>query len=106
MERLPQLEQCLRLAYEGRDSAHPSGVALASYFSRAPTRGRRRADLEADLLFSSPVRARLNHPAALQLSLDAASFRNCPDARPKTPSPPANGWRKRRWPWATPKAAR
>ena len=38
MERLPNLESCLRLAYEARGGVNLSGIALASYFSRAPNR--------------------------------------------------------------------
>src|SRR5205823_1369424 len=42
MQPLPQLESCLRLAFEARDPLHPSGISLSSWFVRAPTRGRRR----------------------------------------------------------------
>jgi len=58
MESLPQLESCLRLAFDARDAEHVSGVSLASWFVRAPTRGRRRSDLDARLLFPAELRAR------------------------------------------------
>src|SRR3954466_15193922 len=87
MQPLPQLETCLRLAFDARDPSHPSGVALASYFARAPMRGRRRADLEFDLLFSSAVRTRLgtDPDSAIAQAMDPGSWRSCPSARPTVP---------------------
>jgi hypothetical protein len=77
MQPLPQLEQCLRLAFEAADPAHPSGISLGSYFVRAPTRGRRRSDLDAKLLFPETVAALLT-PQAIERALDASTWRTCP----------------------------
>lgn len=87
MQPLPQLETCLRLAFDARDPSHPSGVALASYFARAPMRGRRRAELEFDLLFSSAVRTKLgtDPDSAIAQAMDPATWRSCPSARPTVP---------------------
>ena len=87
MEPLPQLESCLRLAFEARHERHPSGVWLASWFVRAPTRGRRRSDLDARLLFPPELRARLGADAerAVDLAMDPASWRSCPSPRPALP---------------------
>ena len=51
MQALPQLEELLRAAFEARTSRHPSGIALASYFARTATRGRKRSELDLSLLF-------------------------------------------------------
>src|SRR5207248_4963495 len=75
MQPLPQLESCLRLAFDARDPEHASGVSLASWFVRAPTRGRRRSDLDAALLF----------PPALRARMDPASWRLCADPRATVP---------------------
>src|SRR5437868_2428333 len=87
MQPLPHLESCLRLAFEARDSRHVSGVRLASYFARAPTRGRRRADLETDLLFPPAVRAQLGPSSAriIDLAMDADRYRACAGPRPTLP---------------------
>ena len=85
MRPLPQLEACLRLAFEARDAKHPSGISLGSYFLRAATRGRRRSGLEAELLFPEALRAQVGD-AAIALSLDDGSYRGCPKARPLIPS--------------------
>ena len=85
MRPLPQLETCLRLAFEARDPEHPSGISLSSYFLRAPTRGRRRAGLSPGLLFPDDLRAQVGEPA-IELAMDAGSFRGCPQARPLIPS--------------------
>lgn len=87
MQSLPQLESCLRLAFDARDAAHPSGVGLASYFVRAPTRGRRRADLDPVLLFPATLRSRLGAGAdqAIAAALDPAAFRACASPRPTVP---------------------
>ena len=87
MERLPNLESCLRLAYEARGGAHVSGIALASYFSRAPTRGRRRSDLEPELIFSRAVRDRLGPDAdrAIRLVGQLDTWRACERAQPAAP---------------------
>src|SRR5438067_1532943 len=63
MQPLPQLESCLRLAFEARDPLHPSGISLSSWFVRAPTRGRRRGELDAALLFPPELGARLGPDA-------------------------------------------
>src|SRR5205823_10945901 len=78
MESLPQLESCLRLAFDSRDEEHASGVSLASWFVRAPTRGRRRSDLDARLLFPAELRARLGEGAdrAIALAMEPASWRS------------------------------
>src|SRR5207253_4389130 len=87
MERLPKMESCLRLAYEARGGAQVCGIALASYFSRAPTRGRRRSDLDPELVFSRPVRDRLGSKAAHAIGMagDPAAWRACEIARPTVP---------------------
>jgi hypothetical protein len=87
MEPLPQLESCLRLAFDARDEGHPSGVSLASWFVRAPTRGRRRSELDATLLFPPELRARLGPAAerAIALAMDPGSWRSCPSPRPAVP---------------------
>src|SRR4051812_35428547 len=88
MEPLPNLESCLRLAYEGRGGAHPCGISLSSYFSRAPTRGRRRSELEPDLVFSPSVRDRLGPKSneAVGLVVRQDSWRACGQARPTVPT--------------------
>src|SRR6267154_1591513 len=87
MESLPQLESCLRLAFDARDAEHASGVSLASWFVRARTRGRRRSDLDAGLLFPTELRARLGQGAdrAIALAMDPASWRTCAVPRPTVP---------------------
>src|SRR3981189_3157512 len=87
MESLPQLESCLLLAFDARDAEHASGVSLASWFVRAPTRGRRRSDLDAGLLFPTELRARLGEGAdrAIALAMDPASWRTCTVPRPTVP---------------------
>ena len=87
MEPLPQLESCLRLAFDAGDAQHPSGVSLASWFVRAPTRGRRRSEIDAGLLFPQELRARLGAEAdrAVDLAMDPASWRSCPSPRPAVP---------------------
>src|SRR2546426_1194611 len=84
MQPLPQLESCLRLAFEARDPRHPSGISLASWFVRAPTRGRRRGELDAALLFPPELRAGLGPAAgaAIALAMDPGSWRS-------SASPPA-----------------
>lgn len=76
MQPLSQLETCLRLAYEARDAACPSGVSISSYFVRAPTRGRRRADLEEDLLFPQALKSRLPE-TSIAVAMDPSSYRTC-----------------------------
>jgi len=87
MQPLPQLESCLRLAFDARDPAHVSGVSLASWFVRAPTRGRRRADLDVGLLFPPELRARMGPQAdrAIALAMDPGSWRTCPTPTPAVP---------------------
>jgi hypothetical protein len=87
MQPLPQLESCLRLAFDARDPQHPSGVSLASWFVRAPTRGRRRSDVDAALLFPPELRARLGPDAdrVIALAMDPASWRVCAAPRPTVP---------------------
>jgi hypothetical protein len=87
MEPLPQLESCLRLAFDARDPAHPSGVSLASWFVRAPTRGRRRTEVDSTLLFPPELRARLGAEAegAITLAMHPESWRSCASARPTVP---------------------
>src|SRR5204863_201658 len=87
MQPLPQLESCLRLAFDARDPEHASGVSLASWFVRAPTRGRRRSDLDAALLFPPALRARMGPKAdrAIALAMDPASWRLCADPRATVP---------------------
>jgi hypothetical protein len=87
MQTLPQLETCLRLAFEAAGPAHPSGVSLGSYFVRAATRGRRRADLEASLLFPPALAARMNSSAAraVGMAMDASTWRTCVGPRPTQP---------------------
>jgi len=88
MEAMPQLESCLRLSFEARDGQqHPSGVLLASYFVRAPTRGRRRTELDPDGLFPPAVLARLG-PApdrVIALAMDSATYRSCDRPIPTIP---------------------
>src|SRR3954469_812141 len=96
MERLPKLELCLRVAYEGRAGAQPRGngvarpcgIALASYFPRAPTRGRRRSELELDLIFPRAVRERIGPEAerVIEAVKDPALWRVCKDVRPMVPT--------------------
>ena len=87
MEPLPQLESCLRLAFDARDAEHPSGISLASWFVRAPTRGRRRSDLDPELLFPSDLRARLGPDAerTISLAMEPSSWKTCPAPRPTIP---------------------
>src|SRR5436309_125844 len=87
MQPLPQLESCLRLAFDARDPEHASGVSLASWFVRAPTRGRRRSDLDAALLFPPALRARMGPKAdrAIAVAMDPASWRLCADPRATVP---------------------
>src|SRR2546426_3725500 len=87
MQPLPQLESCLRLAFEARDPRHPSGISLASWFVRAPTRGRRRGELDAALVFPPELRARLGPDAgpAIALAMDPGSWRSCPSPRATIP---------------------
>jgi hypothetical protein len=84
---LPHLEQSLQLAYEAGDARHPSGISLSSYFLRAATRGRRRAALQADLLFPDALRARLGPEAAraIESALEEESYRPCPRPRAAVP---------------------
>jgi hypothetical protein len=83
MQSLPQLEELLRSAFEARTPQHPSGIALASYFARAPSRGRRRSDLDLQLIFPRS----LGLPdEAVALASDPASFRACESPRPTEPS--------------------
>jgi hypothetical protein len=87
MQPLPQLESCLRLAFDARDADHLSGVSLSSWFVRAATRGRRRTDLDATLLFPAELRRRLGPQAerAIALAMDPGSWRACPSPRPTVP---------------------
>ena len=87
MQPLPQLESCLRLAFDARDPQHVSGVSLASWFVRAPTRGRRRSELDASLLFPVDLRARMGPKAnaAITLAMDPASWRSCAAPRATVP---------------------
>src|SRR5262245_57310079 len=88
MQPMPQLESCLRLAFEARDGErHPSGVLLPSYLLRAPTRGRRRAELDPDLLFPPARRARLGPEPdrVIALAMDPASYRSCAGPLPAIP---------------------
>jgi hypothetical protein len=83
MQPLPQLEELLRTAFEARSAEHPSGIALASYFARAPTRGRKRSNLDLDLLFPKS----LGLPAeAVALAVDPHTYRSCANAKPTEPS--------------------
>ena len=77
MQPLPHLESCLRSSYEARDERHPCGISLASYFVRAPTRGRRRSGVEAEALFPPVLRDRLGTGAsrAVLLAMDPSSWR-------------------------------
>src|SRR5262249_46938537 len=88
MERLPNLESCLRLAYEARGSAHPCGISLATFFSRAPTRGRRRSELEPELVFSPSVRDALGTRSneVIGAVVRQHSGRACGQARPTVPT--------------------
>ena len=87
MQPLPHLESCLRPAFEARDPLHPCGVALSSWFVRAPTRGRRRSGLDAALLFPDELRARLGPGAdrAIDQAMDPGAWRGSPAARPTVP---------------------
>jgi hypothetical protein len=87
MQPLPHLESCLRLAFDARDVGHSSGVSLSSWFVRAPTRGRKRTDVDASLLFSPELRHRLGPKAnsAIALAMDPSSWRSCPSPRPAVP---------------------
>jgi hypothetical protein len=87
MQPLPQLESCLRLAFDARDPQHASGVSLASWFVRAPTRGRRRSELDPALLFPPDLRARMGPRAerAIALAMDPVSWRSCPAPRATVP---------------------
>src|SRR3954468_24271577 len=87
MQPLPQLERCLALACDGRARLHVSGISLASYFVRAPTRGRKRADLQAELLFPEALHRQLGAKAArgVELAMDPAPFRGCAPPRPALP---------------------
>jgi hypothetical protein len=81
MQPLPQLETLLQLAFDARAEVAPSGIALASYFARAPTRGRRRSDLDLALLF-----AQAGLPQdAIALAADPASWKSCEAPRPLEP---------------------
>jgi hypothetical protein len=82
MQSLPQLEELLRTAYEARSLQQPSGIALASYFARAPSRGRKRAGLDAALLFPKGM-ALPDH--AVELALDESSYKSCAAPRPTEP---------------------
>jgi hypothetical protein len=83
MQSLPHLEALLRTAFEARTDAHPSGIALASFFARAPTRGRKRSDLDLELLFP----AGLGLPAAaIGLAASAETYKTCEKPRPTEPS--------------------
>src|SRR5207302_786968 len=82
MQPAPQLESVLRLAFDARDPAHPSGISLASYFVRAPTRGRRRSELERELLFPAALEI---DERAVGIALDPASWRSCAAPRPTVP---------------------
>jgi len=77
MQPLPHLESCLRASYEARDERHPCGISLASYFVRAPTRGRRRSDVEAEALFPPALLDRLGKDGSrsIALAMDPASWR-------------------------------
>src|SRR3989441_1207403 len=87
MQPLPQLESCLRLAFEARDPRHPSGISLASWFVRAPTRGRRRGELDAALLSPPERRAGLGPAAgaAIALAMDPGSWRSSASPRATIP---------------------
>jgi hypothetical protein len=84
MQPVPQLETCLRLAFEARDETHPSGISLASYFVRAPTRGRRRSELETELLFPPALKAQLPERAIAQ-AMDPSTWRTSKSARATVP---------------------
>jgi hypothetical protein len=87
MQPLPQLESCLRLAFEAADPQHVSGVSLSSWFVRAPTRGRRRTGVDGALLFPAELHARVGQEAAraIALALDPSTWRSSPSARPAVP---------------------
>src|SRR5438045_8667812 len=87
MQPLPQLESCLRFAFEAREPLHGSGGSLASWFVRAPRRGRRRSELDAVLLFPPDLRMRMGPKAdqAIALAMDPASWRLCADPRATVP---------------------
>src|SRR5438045_728985 len=82
MQPVPQLESCLRLAFEARNPSHPSGISLSSYFVRAPSRGRRRADVDTELLF--PPALGLDE-SAIARAMDPLTWRFCPSPRPTVP---------------------
>src|SRR5947199_9478293 len=94
MQPLPHLESCLRAAYERGDVRHPCGISLASYFVRAPTRGRRRSGVEAEALFPPALRERLGSEASrtIPLVMDPANWRV--DSAPRATVPIAT----REWP--------
>src|SRR5256885_11840949 len=77
MQPLPHLESCLRSSYEARDERHPCGISLASYFVRAPTRGRRRSGVLAEALFPPALRDRLGSGASrsIALAMDPSNWR-------------------------------
>ena len=77
MQPLPHLESCLRASYEARDERHPCGISLASYFVRAPTRGRRRSGVEAETLFPPALYDRLGQNAsrAIPSAMDPSMWR-------------------------------
>src|SRR4051812_50201188 len=101
MERLAKLESCLRLAYEGGAEAQPRGtalaqpcgIALASYFPRAPTRGRRRSELELDLIFPRAARERIGPEAerVIEAVKDPSLWRVCKDGRSMVPTATREG---------------
>jgi hypothetical protein len=82
MQPVPQLESCLRLAFEARDAAHPSGISLASYFVRAPSRGRKRSEVDTELLFPPVLQL---DPRAVAQAMDPSTWRACPAPRPTVP---------------------
>src|SRR4051812_23710027 len=77
MQPLPHLESCPRASYEARDERHPCGISLASYFVRAPTRGRRRSGVEAEALFPPALRDRLGTAGSrsIPLAMNPANWR-------------------------------
>src|SRR5438105_14726888 len=87
MQPLPQLERCLAICFDGRDERRASGISLGSYFVRAPTRGRRRAELQAELLFPEALRDRLGAAAgpAVERAMDASTWRTCSLPQPALP---------------------
>jgi hypothetical protein len=87
MQPLPHLESCLRACYEAGGIRHVCGISLASYFVRAPTRGRRRSGIEAETLFPPGLRGLLGAEAqrAIAVAVDAASWRIDPSPRATVP---------------------